>query len=211
MFRDWLKTNPDPQEAARALQRQLRSLDDHDRERWLDRIFEHLLARRRAYGICLFLLEGIADPAFLQNISNHMAPLPPLQSDDEEAHLADLIRILAAAEGRKPLPPVETYLLKRDLAPAWSTVPWALWPRRRRLFARAWTRFFRYYEPDQWTNTLVVRSFLTEPQAIRVVRQELEPDNAECWELLRAAVLRQSGLASWLTARQRSALERAIR
>ena len=92
-----------------------------------------------------------------------MLPFPELQSDDEEAHLADLIRILAAAGDPALLPAVESYLKDRDVGPHWSTVPWALWPNHGDLFAVAWERFFLGQQVEEWQNTLVVRSFLAEP------------------------------------------------
>lgn len=210
-FRAELGGRIDPMETARRLQRRLRDLEGPERQVWLDRILEFLLAERRAYGVCLFLLEGITDPGYLRVIARHLEPMPARCDDDDEGNLADLIRVLGAADDRELLPAVEHYLLRRDLAPAWSTVPWALWPHRKALFTTAWNRYFSTEDPAGWHNTLVVRSFLTEPEAIRLVRGRLEEENSERWELLRAALLRQAGSASWLSSSQRAELEKAVR
>lgn len=210
-FRPGLDGEIDPCDTARIIQRRLRDVDEAERPAWLDRIFEHLLRVRRAYGVCLFLLEGIADPGYLRVIARYLQPFPATCNDDDEGHLADLIRILGAADDRELLPAVETYLLERDPAPPWSTVPWALWPHRTDLFAQAWSRYFSSEAPADWQNTLVIRSFLTEPEAIGVVRGRLEPEDVERWRVLRDALLRQAGSSSWLSEEQRDALERTVR
>ena len=210
-FRADLTGRADPMKAARRIQRRLRELDPVQRRERLERILGFLLSERHDYGVCLFLLESLSDPEYLHVIARHLKPMPARCDDDDEGNLADLIRVLGAAGERELLRPVEHYLLVREPAPAWSTVPWALWPRRKALFSRAWTRYFAGEDPSDRRNTLVVRSFLTEPTAIRVVRARLEAENAERWEVLRAALLYQAGSAGWLTAAQRRALERAVR
>lgn len=197
-------------ETARHLSRRLRAANAADQTEFLDQLLLVLLQRHRAFGVALFMLENLTDPAALDLIVRHLRPLPPPQSDDEEAHLADLVRVLAAADDDALMPVVEDYLLRREIVPVWSTVPWALWPHRKELFGQAWTRFFRECDPAEWVNTLVIRSFLCEPEAIDAVRHPLEREHDERWPVLRGALLRQAGLASWLTAEQRADLEKNL-
>jgi hypothetical protein len=198
----------DALETARRIGRALRRLSEPDQAEYLDQLLHVLLQRHHAFGVTLFLLEGINDPAVLHRIAAWLVPLPPPQDADEEAHLADLIRILAAADDDGLVHVVERYLLERPILPAWSTVPWALWPHRKQLFAAAWARFFNDRDPAEWTNTLVIKSFLGEPEAIHVVRQRIEDTGGGNWRALRDALLRQAGIASWLSTEQRRDLER---
>jgi hypothetical protein len=210
-LRGRLTRNEDPYETARQLRRRIGNLDVAGQRRILREALDFLLRDRHAYGVVFFLLEGIADPGFLSEIAERLLPLPDLQSDDEESFLADLIRVLAAAGEPALLTPVEAYLLDRPMGPHWASVPWAVWPRRKRLFVRAWVRFFTQREAGDRHNTLVVKSFLAEPDAILAVRGPLERASAEGWAGLREALLRQAGSVGWLSDEQRAALDRATR
>lgn len=197
-------------ETARRLRRKLGRVRVADRPAFLAQLFEVLLGQERAYGIALFVLEGLTDPAYLGEVARNLAPLPGLQSDDEESHLSDLVRVLAAVDDDDLLPPVRSYLLDRPIGPHWPSVPWALWPHRKELFAAAWSRFFAQGDPDPWNVTLIIKSFLTEPEAIGVVREVLAAEAEPRWNALREALLRQAGLVGWLSPDQREALNEVI-
>jgi hypothetical protein len=201
----------DPHETARRLRHHVQRLRAGERDRFLDRLCRALFQERHAYGVGLFLLEGIDDPAALRHFARRLLPLPALQSEDEEAHLADLIRILAAAAGTRLPPVIGVYFLEREMSPHWASAPWALWPRRKELFARSWTRFFVARDPSAWNATLVVRAFLAEPAAIGVLRRRLAAAAPERWDQLRTALVRQAGSVGWLTRSQRAALQRVLR
>jgi hypothetical protein len=200
----------EPYETARRLRRKLRRIKVAERPEFVGRLLHVLLRKDRAYGVTLFLLEGLTDPAYLGTFASKLRPLPGLQSDDEESHLADLVRVVAAAGDDTLLPVVEEYLLRRAVSPHWSSVPWALWPHRRELFRKAWRRFFLDHDPADWTGTLIIRSFLTEPEAIREVREVLVADSGERWDALREALIRQAGVVTWLSPDQRDALDRVV-
>jgi hypothetical protein len=200
----------EPHDTARRLRRKLRRVKQAERPAFVGRLLEVLLHRERAYGVALFLLEGLTDPAYLDVIAGHLRPLPGPQSDDEESHLADLIRVVAAAGEESLAPVVEEYLLERPIGPHWSSVPWALWPRRRELFVSAWRRFFLERDPGEWRDTLIVRSFLAEPDAIAGLREALAAEAEERWAALREALLRQAGEVTWLSPGQREALDRVV-
>lgn len=200
----------DPQHAARHIGQHLRSLPAAQQAAFIADLLQVLLQRQHRYGVALFMLEQITDPAALETLARRLQPLPSLQSEDEEGHLADLIRILAAADDPGLMAPVETYLVERPIGPHWSSVPWALWPHRKRLFAAAWSRFFTHRHPSVAETTLVIRSFLSEPEAIQLVRRGLVESAPERWDALREALLRQAGSVSWLDAEQRAALDRSL-
>jgi hypothetical protein len=206
----WLGELRDAHEAARRLGRELRGLEASKRPAFLDQLLVALLQERHAYGVALFLLERLTDRATLEKLHERLRPLPGLQTDEEESHLADLIRILAATGDRSMTPAVEDYLLQREPSSQWSTVPWALWPHNCELFARAWLRYFGERDPADWTGTFVVRSFLSEPAAIDVVKQQLSRAAPERWALLRKALLHQAGSASWLSVEDRAELDRSL-
>ena len=195
---------------ARRISRRLRALTNADHSEFVDQLMQVLLERHHAYGVALFLLEGISDPAVLDMIARHLQPLPGRQCDDEEAHLADLIRVLAAANDASLMPVARDYLLQREIVPGWATVPWALWPHNKELFGDAWARFFRERDPAEWTSTLIIKSFLTEPDAISVVRKRFDGGSGRHWAALRDALLRQAGLVGWLSAEQRAELEQLL-
>jgi hypothetical protein len=200
----------EPHESARRLRRKLQRVKVAERPAFVRKLLDKLLRRHRAYGVALLVLEGITDPAHLEDIADCLVPLPGPQSDDEESHLSDLIRILAAANRDSLLPAVEEYLLHRDIGPHWPSVPWAVWPHRKRLFGKAWLRFFTQRDPSDWKETLIIKSFLTEPEAVRVVKHALEVDSPNSWRPLRESLIRQAGLVSWLSEDQREALDRAV-
>jgi hypothetical protein len=200
----------EPHESARRLRRKLLRVKVADRPEFVKRLLEKLLKKHHAYGVALLVLEGITDPAHLDDIANSLLPLPGPLSDDEESHLSDLIRILAAANKDSLLPAVEEYLLRRDIGPHWPSVPWAVWPHRKRLFGKAWLRFFSQHDPADWRGTLIIKSFLTEPEAVRVIKHALEVDSPDAWEPLRESLIRQAGLVSWLSDDQREALDWAV-
>jgi hypothetical protein len=200
----------EPHQTARRLRRKLQRVKAANRPEFVRRLLEKLLQRHHAYGVALFVLEGITDPAHLDDIADNLLPLPGPQSDDEESHLSDLIRILAAANKDSLLPVVEEYLLNREIGPHWPSVPWAVWPHWKRLFGKAWHRFFKQHDPNDWKGTLIIKSFLTEPEAVRVIKHSLEVDSPDNWKPLRESLIRQAGLVSWLSERQREALDRAV-
>ena len=210
-FQAGLDEGSDSYDAARELRRRIGGLDVDERQEFLLAALDVLLVQRHAYGVIFFLLEGISDPSFLTEIASRLEPLPSLQSDDEESHLADLIRVLAAAGDAELMAPVETYLIERPIGPHWASVPWAIWPRRPKLFGSAWVRFFVEHDPADWRHTLVIKSFLAEPEAILAIRVPLEHESAGAWEALREALLRQAGSPSWLSEGQRDALDRAVK
>ncbi len=200
----------DPRETARQIGERLRELPDERRSRFLEPLTRTLLRERRAFGVVLFLLDETSDRSALFAIGRHLLPFPTLQPDDEEAHLADLIRILAAVDDPELLDGIERYLLEREIGPYWSSVPWALWPHRSELFARAWRRFLREKGTDAGPSNLITRAFLSEPAAIREVRRQLN-DSPDCWLALRAAVERQARIVGWLSDEQREALDRSLK
>jgi hypothetical protein len=201
----------DSLDTARHLGRRLRNMQPEEQIDFIDQLMGVLLQRHHAYGVALFLLEGITDPATLLLIAGHIMPLPMLQTHDEEAYLADLVRILAAANDSRLLGVVDAYLLEREIGPHWSTVPWALWPHHRELFAVAWARYFAEQDSTLWCSTLVIKAFLSEPAAIEAVRQRLCVGAADRWPVLRDALVRQAGVVSWLSAEDRSVLEDSLR
>ena len=206
-----LAEESDPYEAARRLSRNLRSLPRSKRSRALGEALDLLLVERACFGVVFFLLEGVNDPSVLDEIAERLRPGEARVSDDEESHLADLMRVLGAAGVPGLIAPVESYLLDRPIGPHWASVPWAIWPRRRELFVRAWVRFFIDRDPNDWTHTLLIKSFLAEPDAVLAVREPLELASPQAWTALREALLRQAGDVGWLSEQQRDALDRATR
>jgi hypothetical protein len=152
----------------------------------------------------------LSDPIYLDRIAEGLRPLPELQRDDEESHLADLLRILAAAAGSSLPAVIEEYLMARSIGPHWPSVPWALWPGQKDLFASAWSRFFLEHHPEEPQALPVVQAFLTEHEAIRRVRPALASASPVRWAELREALNDQAGRVGWLAPEQQEALERAI-
>ncbi len=199
----------DSHDTARRLGRRLDSMGTRQQQDFLKQLVPVLLQRHRAYGIALFLLDSLSDRAVLDLIAANLSPFPALQTHDEEAHLADLVRILAAAREERLLPAVRSYLLDREIGAHWATVPWALWPHEHDLFVKAWLRFFGEKEPEDWTDPLVVRSFLGDADAIRAVKTGLESSGGD-WPRLREALLRQAGRVSWISPDQLNALQQDL-
>ncbi len=200
----------EPFEIANRLRRKLCRTRVTEREEFLRRLWGVLLQRRRAYGVALFLLEGVKDLAQLRQLARKLMPLPGLQARDEESHLADLLRLLAAADVPTLLPPVEAYLLERPIGPYWATVPWALWPHQKELFARAWQRYLCETQPSDWNAALIIDSFLTEPEAVSLVRTMVAAVRPESWEFLRQALIGEAGQVGWLSEEQRESLDQAV-
>jgi hypothetical protein len=201
----------DSHDTAQRLGRRLEALDPDEQGEFLGQLIPVLLQRHRAYGIALFLLDSLSDPAVLGLIAEHLQPFPGLQTHDEEAHLADLVRILAAAHERELLPAVEAYLLKREIGSHWATVPWALWPHETELFVRAWERFFHERPAEEWSDPLAARSFLSEPDAIVALRRHLQTTDEASWPTLRDTLLEQADKVSWFSPDQLEALENALK
>ena len=199
-----------PYETAHRLRGKLRRTPVAERSEFLRDLLEVLLRQRREYGIVLFLLETVTDPAGLRELAARLSPLPGLQSSDEEAHLADLMRLLAATGDPTLLPPVREYLLERSMSRDWATVPWALWPHQKELFARSWQRYLRETQPHDWSGTAVVESFLAEPDAVRIVRRQVAGADPEHWDVLRAALIDEAAHVGWLSREQRASLDRAV-
>ena len=176
----------------------------------MNQVWEVLLQHRGDYGVALFLLDSLADPIYLRALAERLLPLPALQCHDREAHLADLIRILAAADVPGVLAPVEQYLLERPIGPLWTTVPWALWPHHQELFATAWIRYLREMHLADWSTTAVAKTFLTEPEAVRLVRSAILREHPERWVSLRDALIGEADQVGWLSEEQRESLDRAV-
>jgi hypothetical protein len=209
-FQKRLEPGHDPHELARELRDRFDVLPPGEQRRFLRRVWKGLLQQRRAYGVALFVLEGLTEPAILHDIAGTLEPFPTALALDEESHLADLLRILAAADDEELLLPVEHYLLEREIGSHWASVPWALWPHQKQLFARVWTRFFNDVEPYAWRHPLVIKPFLGEPAAIRAVKRRLSKSSKEKWIELRDALTRQAEIADWLNPKQRAAVDRAL-
>jgi hypothetical protein len=204
-------TSTDSYENAAWWGHRLPALEPDKGHRHLERLLSRLLQRSHDYGITLFLLERLSDPAVLELICKHIQPLPDIQSADEEAHLADLIRILAASDEPSLEAPVSQYLLERTIGPHWSTVPWSLWPHSKTLFGKAWKRYFLECAETDWMGTLVVKSFLVDSAAISLVRDHLCEDSPEQWDLLRNALIQQAGSVSWLSTNDRLLLDDCLK
>jgi hypothetical protein len=200
----------DPYDTAWRLRRKLRRVRVAERPAFVNSLLDVLLREERAYGVVLFFLEGLSDPVYLERIAEGLRPLPGLQPDDEESHLADLLRILAAAAGPALPPAIKEYLLDRPIGPHWPSVPWALWPGQKELFASAWRRFFMEHHPDEPPAHPVVHAFLTEHEAVRGLRPVLAAASPELWAALRDALSRLAGQVRWLAPEQRENLDRAI-
>ena len=131
-----------PRVEAGTLLRHWRGLREKDRGDCMNRLLKRLLQDQRSYGVALFLLEGLTEHEHLRRFAEHLLPLPGPLGDEQEGHLADLVRVLGATDDERTLSVVETYLLERPIATYWHSVPWSLWPHRMELFGRAWERFF---------------------------------------------------------------------
>lgn len=200
----------EPHEIARRLRVKLKRTRVAERPRLLRKLWVGLLQDWRAYGVALLLLDHLKDVRLLHELARGLVPLPSLQSADEEAHLADLMRILAAADSTALLPPVECYLLERPIGRFWSTVPWALWPHRPGLFARAWRRYLLDLRPSDWNPPEVLECFLSEPEAVRVVRAAIVDEHPDGWNVVRDALLGEARQVGWLSDEQRESLDRAV-
>jgi len=200
----------DPFDTALRLSVKLRRTRVAERPEFVNQVWEVLLQRRRAYGVALFFLDSLTDAQYLRSLAEYLVPLPPNQPHDEESHLADLVRLLAAADLPGVLTPVEQYLLDRPIGPLWATVPWALWPHQKELFALAWLRYLREIQPNDWSSALIVKAFLTEPDAVRLVRTTISRDHPEQWDSLREALLGEAEQVGWLSEDQRESLGRAV-
>jgi len=200
----------DPFDAALRLSVKLRRTRVADRPEFVNQLWEVLLQRRHAYGVALFFLDSLTDAQYLRSMAEYLVPLPPHQPHDEESHLADLVRILAAADMPGVLAPVEEYLLDRAIGPLWATVPWALWPHQTELFALAWLRYLREIQPNDWSTAMIIKSFLTEPDAVRLVRTTISQNHPEHWNSLREALLGEAEQVGWLSDEQRESLGRAV-
>lgn len=202
--------NDDAFDTALRLSVKLRRTRVADRPEFVNQLWEVLLQRRHSYGVALFFLDSLTDAQYLRSLAEYLVPLPPNQSHDEESHLADLVRLLAAADMPGVLEPVEQYLLDRPIGPLWATVPWALWPHQAELFSRAWLRYLHEIQPNDWGTAMIVRAFLTEPDAVRLVRSTISRDHPEHWTSLREALLGEADQVSWLSEEQRESLGRAV-
>jgi hypothetical protein len=200
----------DSHQIARRLRAKLRRTRVAERPEFIRGLWDVLLRQRRAYGVALLLLDDLKELERLHELARSLVPLPGLQSPDEEAHLADLLRVLAASNVRELLRPVEAYLLKRPIGPYWATVPWALWPHRKRLFTRAWQRYLGDVRPTDWKSTEVVECFLTEPEAVSLVRDAISGRDPQNWTHLRDALIGTADHVGWLSAEQRESLDRAL-
>jgi hypothetical protein len=210
-FQTRLEPGHDPHGLASELRQRLDELPPREKRDFLRRVWKVLLQQRLSYGVALFLLEGLTEPAILSEIAEELEPFPVVLTEEEESHLADLLRILAATGDKKLLGPVERFLLEYEIGSHWASVPWALWPHQKALFVRAWTRFFNDVEPNAWRHPLVVKPFLGEPTAITAVKRRLSKSSAERWADLRDALKRQAELADWLSQHQRAAVNRALK
>lgn len=208
-FRDGLDDDADPDAVAGALRERLEGLRGRAYGHLLRRALRDL-CRRGSYGAVLRLLSEVRNPSYLHDVADGLDGPAPALSDDEEAWLADLMRVLAAADEEAWLAPLRRYLLEWPIEPHWPTVPWALWPHREALFAAAWARYFREFDPVDWRDAGVLRPFLGEPAAIRAVAETLREGSADRWELLREQLARRAGDVTWLSQGQRDDLERLL-
>ena len=94
---DWLDQAPDDDSVAARIRAEMDSIPADEHRPFLGRAWTVLLGRRRRYGAGLYLLQSTGDPECLLDLVTPLLPLPGLQADDEEEHLAELVRILAAA------------------------------------------------------------------------------------------------------------------
>jgi hypothetical protein len=200
----------DPHRVAGRLRAKLRRTRVAERPVLRQRLWRALLRERHDYGVALFLLASESDHTCLGELAAFLTPLPELQSRDQESHLADIVRLLAATDVAPLLRPVEAYLLRRPIGPHWATVPWALWPHRKHLFARAWQRYLREVRPDHWNSSQVLAAFLAEPEAVRVVRRTVAREQPENWSSLREALIGVADRVEWLSREQRESLDRAV-
>jgi len=193
-------------EAADRLRRKIRSVPLAARPDFLRRLWVELLRHRNDYGLVLLSLDAVRDRDRLGDLADAMAPLPGRLAEDAESHLADLVRLLAAANDPALLRVVEAYLLERPIGPCWPVVPWALWPARRELFARSWCRYAREVPSTRWDPALVLDPFLGEPGAVEAIRDALGP----AWGRFRSALERRAAEAAWLGRSRREALARTL-
>jgi len=200
----------DDHAAAAGLAAALDGLDAAAQRNVIDGWLESLLRAHQAYGVTLFLLGRLTDPAALESLAVHLVPLPPRVADDEESHLADLIRVLAATGDAALLGPVESYLVARPIGPLWPTVPWALWPHCDELFVAAWARFFVAVAPARSTAPAVLEPFLAEPSAVRAVTRHLAGSRSTRWKRVRAAIAGLAEESGWLSPEQRADLRRSL-
>jgi hypothetical protein len=209
-YRDGLADDADPAEIAQAVRSRLATVRGRVYGRLLRRALRDL-TRRGAYGAVLHLLQTIRNPDYLHDVASGFDGPAPAPDDDEEAWLADLMRVLAAADEENWIAPLRRYLLEWPMDAHWTTVPWALWPHRAGLFAAAWARYFREREPGDWRAEGVLRTFLGDPLAIRAVAETLDGEEPARWAELRRQLSRRAGDVTWLSTDQRAELERALR
>ena len=72
------------------------------------------------------------------------------------------------------------------------------------------TGYLREIQPNDWGTAMIVRSFLTEPEAVRLVSNTISHDHPEQWNSLREALLGEAEQISWLSDEQRESLGRAV-
>ena len=77
------------------------------------------------------------------------------------------------------------FLLSDNLNKNHSLVQWAVYPTFPDLFAKAYSRYLVETNYKEWTGSAIVQAFMTQPQALEVVRDFLKVNNHKVWQYLK--------------------------
>lgn len=191
----------DPYLSIEALRRYIAGLSDEKRTEFERCLVDLIYGQQAGAGVALGALERAALPETHEALAELARQASPTSADLREGAL----RALARSDLPQSIALLEDYLLHEPIGRNWSSVPWSLWPQTPVLFCRAWSRFFSERPAESWRGSAIVQAFLTEPPAVRLLRQALQAENPTAWAQFQAALV-QASHASWLNETQRAAL-----
>ncbi len=84
-----------------------------------------------------------------------------------------------------------------------------MWPHNPDISTRAWVRYFSSVPQSVWQNTIIIQSFLTSVDALRVLKAKLLKDSPVTWDNMKMSLVEQAD-ATWITEEQRALVKSVL-
>lgn len=162
------------------LDKTLKRCGEQERTEIIDFLTRKATQKDDDFGIALGVLENHCSPDNLELVFEKAKTI-----DLADIEITYYLRVIGKQGKDKHIGLLEDFLLSSKLNPNHSFVHWSTYPNFPNLFAKAYTKYLTETDYNDWTESAIVQAFMNEPDALGILRDNLEKENEKVWRQLK--------------------------
>jgi len=156
---------------------------ESEKEIFIDYLTKVAIMQETGAALALAVLVNQCTPRAVRAIYEKAKTL---RHDDSA--IIGYLRVIGRHGEEEHLHLLEDFLLSDPLNKHHSSLQWSVYPRFPELFAMAYSRYLTETSYAKWTGSAIVQSFMSKPEALKVLKSYLEKKNKGVWLQFRSDI-----------------------